>query len=43
MGKKSNVAPCTKCPKEIRVELWANLREKKKGENSKIPNVAYYE
>lgn len=29
MGKKGNVAACSKCPKDVREELWGYLREKK--------------
>ncbi|WOL07426.1 hypothetical protein Cni_G16167 [Canna indica] len=39
MGKKGNVSACTKCPKEVREELWDLLRGKKKQESAEIASA----
>ncbi|XP_057450420.1 uncharacterized protein LOC130742148 [Lotus japonicus] len=39
MGKKGNVAPCHKCPKEVRDELWGYLNEKKQKDSEAYARV----
>ncbi|XP_057418793.1 uncharacterized protein LOC130713003 [Lotus japonicus] len=39
MAKPGNVAPCPKCPKEVRDELWAILNDKKKKDSEAYERV----